>query len=315
MLERYRTASYFAGPGAGYSNYEAQEATLRRTFRSFLRELDRRGSLHGRLLEVGCAYGYFLEEARRYFSVRVGTDFSPEALAKAAPAADRVVLGGLADLRPGELFEFAAVIHVIEHIYEPVRFLEELRLRLVPGGRVLVATPDFGSLWRHLLGRRWPFFKVPEHVAFFDRATLPALLRRAGFEAPVPLAYPSLFPLGLVAEKVGLRLGGSAARLAGLDPRDLDRVQRPQPGRPASLTTAAPPFARRASAGRGRRGACRGCRAAGGRARPGSPPSAHPPRRPAGRASAPARAARRRRRSARSSARRTARAPGRRAAA
>ncbi len=209
MLERYRTASYFAGPGAGYSNYEAQEATLRRTFRSFLRELDRRGSLHGRLLEVGCAYGYFLEEARRYFSVRVGTDFSPEALAKAAPAADRVVLGGLADLRPGELFEFAAVIHVIEHIYEPVRFLEELRLRLVPGGRVLVATPDFGSLWRHLLGRRWPFFKVPEHVAFFDRATLPALLRRAGFEAPVPLAYPSLFPLGLVAEKVGLRLGGA----------------------------------------------------------------------------------------------------------
>jgi 2-polyprenyl-3-methyl-5-hydroxy-6-metoxy-1,4-benzoquinol methylase len=209
MHAKYEDDSYFEGGEGGYSSYQAQEATLRPTFRRFLAELDRRGMTGGRLLEVGCAYGFFLDEAASHFSHRTGTDYSPAALEKARGRADRVILGGTGELPagdPGELFDCIAVIHVIEHIYDPVGFLRTLSHHLRPGGWLVVATPDMGSFWRPLMRYRWPFFKIPEHVTFFDRATLAELLRRSGYEAPQHLPYVSAFSFDLIGEKLGLRM-------------------------------------------------------------------------------------------------------------
>jgi len=204
MRSAYASDGYFEGEGLGYSSYLAQERTLRRTFRRLLRDLARRGGTGGRLLEVGCAYGFFLDEAAPHFRERVGTDYSPLAAERARATGARVHLGGLAELPKGEVYGCAACIHVIEHVYEPVEFLAELRQRLKSGATILLAAPDMGSWWRVLLGRRWPFFKVPEHVSFFDRRSMPELLRRAGFDAPEPIPYASYFPLALIGEKARL---------------------------------------------------------------------------------------------------------------
>lgn len=212
MRAKYEDDSYFEGGEGGYSSYQSQEATLRPTFRRFLAELDRRGMTGGRLLEVGCAYGFFLDEAAGHFAHRTGTDYSQAALEKARGRADHVILGGTGELPagdpgdPGELFDCIAVIHVIEHIYDPVGFLRTLSRHLRPGGWLVVATPDMGSFWRPLMRYRWPFFKIPEHVTFFDRATLAELLRRSGYEAVQRLPYASAFSFDLIGEKLGLRM-------------------------------------------------------------------------------------------------------------
>jgi 2-polyprenyl-3-methyl-5-hydroxy-6-metoxy-1,4-benzoquinol methylase len=206
MIERYEDDTYFEGGDAGYSSYQAQEATLRPTFRRFLGELSRRGITGGRLLEVGCAYGFFLEEAKGFFDHRAGTDYSPGALERAKGRADRLLLGGTEQIAPGELFDCIACIHVIEHIYDPVGFLRTLAGHLRPGGSIVLATPDMGSFWRPLLRSRWPFFKTPEHVTYFDRRTLAALLERAGLESVQPLPYGSAFSLALIGEKLGVRM-------------------------------------------------------------------------------------------------------------
>jgi len=206
MLESYEDDTYFEGGEAGYSSYQAQEATLRPTFRRFLGELSRRGMTGGRLLEVGCAYGFFLEEAKGFFDHRAGTDYSPAALARARGRADCLLLGGTEQIAPGELFDCIACIHVIEHIYDPVGFLRTLAGHLRPGGSIVLATPDMGSFWRPLLRSRWPFFKTPEHVTYFDRRTLAALLERAGLESVQPLPYGSAFSLALIGEKLGVRI-------------------------------------------------------------------------------------------------------------
>jgi 2-polyprenyl-3-methyl-5-hydroxy-6-metoxy-1,4-benzoquinol methylase len=206
MHAHYEDDSYFEGGAAGYSSYQSQEPTLRPTFRRFLAELDRRGMTGGRLLEVGCAYGFFLDEARSHFAHRTGTDYSAAALEKARGRADRVILGGTGQLPPGELFDCVAVIHVIEHIYDPVAFLREVAGHVRPGGWVVLATPDMGSLWRPLMRYRWPFFKAPEHVTFFDRRTLAELLRASGYEDVRSLPYASVFSLALIGEKLGIRM-------------------------------------------------------------------------------------------------------------
>jgi SAM-dependent methyltransferase len=206
MRASYADDAYFEGGEAGYSSYQAQEPTLRPTFRRFLQELCRRGMTGGKLLEVGCAYGFFLDEAKDFFDHRTGTDYSPAALARARGRADRLLLGGTDRLAPDELFDCIACIHVIEHIYDPVGFLRTLIRHLRPGGWLVLATPDMGSFWRPLMRRRWPFFKVPEHVTYFDRRTLAALLERGGLGSVRALPYASAFSLELIGEKLGHRL-------------------------------------------------------------------------------------------------------------
>lgn len=214
MFHTYRDDRYFEGEGPGYSSYLAQEATLRLTFRRLLAHLHRRGMTGGRLLEVGCAYGFFLDEARGRFEERVGTELSTAAAGKARERADRVLVGGLEQLGAGERFELAACIHVIEHVYRPVEFVAKIREHLVPGGRLILATPDMGGFWRPLLGRRWPFYKMPEHVTYFDRRSLARLLEAGGFRDVRPLPYASFFTLDLIGEKLGLRLPRPLSRLA-----------------------------------------------------------------------------------------------------
>jgi 2-polyprenyl-3-methyl-5-hydroxy-6-metoxy-1,4-benzoquinol methylase len=206
MRARYERLDYFEGEGSGYVNYAAQEGTLRSTFRGLLHGMWKRGLTSGRLLEVGCAFGFFLEEARPYFSYRVGTDYSAEALDRAAGRAERLVLGGPSEVSAREPFDCAVCVHVIEHVYEPVEWLTDIRNHVRPGGWVVVATPDAGAPWRSLMGARWPFWKVPEHVTFYDHGSLARLLATVGLVDVIRLPYPSIFPLGLAVEKVGARL-------------------------------------------------------------------------------------------------------------
>ncbi|MEO8275491.1 MAG: class I SAM-dependent methyltransferase [Thermoanaerobaculia bacterium] len=216
MLDAYREVTYFEGSeGPGYSSYLAQEPTLRRTFRRLLRTMKRRGMTGGRLLEVGCAYGFFLDEAKPYFDYRAGTEFSEAGAALARTRSDAVYLGGLEaipDLGPADLFDGIALIHTIEHIYDPVALLRGLLSHLAPGGFLLLATPDMGGFWRPLLGRRWPFFKAPEHVAYYSAETLAALLTAAGCAEIEPVPYVSYFPLSLVGEKIAPPAAASDAQ-------------------------------------------------------------------------------------------------------
>jgi hypothetical protein len=70
---------------------------------------------------------------------------------------------------------------------------------------MVLTTPNMASVLRRLMGRSWPSFKVPEHVAFYDERTLALLLEKAGFVDVSALPHPHAFPLALVASKFGLR--------------------------------------------------------------------------------------------------------------
>src|SRR5690349_19741053 len=76
----YQGDEYFAGGDSGYSDtsYEDQERSLRATFSKMMQHLKTRGLTGGSLLEIGCGYGYLLQEAEGYFDRRVGTEFSSE---------------------------------------------------------------------------------------------------------------------------------------------------------------------------------------------------------------------------------------------
>jgi SAM-dependent methyltransferase len=175
----------------GYDGYVTEAENWRRTFRDRLRDLPAKP---GRLLDVGAATGFFVEQARATGWDAIGIEPSEWA---AAYARDEVGV----DVRTGTLesmefldgaFDVVTMWEVIEHLPDPRTTLAEARRLLRPGGRLVLSTPDAGSLAARASGRRWlGWRKVPEHVFFFDRANLDRLLSEAGFR-PVRHRYASL---------------------------------------------------------------------------------------------------------------------------
>jgi len=201
MLRFYEDDRYFENGDVGYTSYRLQEMSLRYSFRRFLKQLKRRKLTGGSLLEVGCGYGFLLDEAKPYFDYRVGIDFS-DAVKSAKERADRVYQGNLDTIPAEEQFDCIILVSVIEHVHRPVEYLRKLRQRLRPGGNLVAATPDVDSIFQRLLGRRWPAFQVvPEHVAFYNGATLSALMGKAGFAPVVRIPYVRAYPANLVVEE------------------------------------------------------------------------------------------------------------------
>lgn len=206
MRSFYTNDSYFEGGDSGYSDtsYGDQERALSATFKRLMRNLHKRGLTGGSLLEVGCGYGYLLEEAVEYFSSRVGTEFSAQGVKLSATKADKVYEGGIEQIPADDQFDFVIATHVIEHIYQPQEFVKQLISHVKPNGTVVLAAPDMGGMLRKVMGHRWASFKIPEHVIYFDADTLSTLMKQTGLTDIQRLPYPHAFPLALIASKFGL---------------------------------------------------------------------------------------------------------------
>ena len=121
-----------------------------------LKRLAQHGATGGDLLEVGSGLGYLLDESRPYYKQRKGVELSPAAAQEAAERSDAIIVHGLDELDPSEQFDCILAVHVIEHIHDPVPFTKQLANHLRPGGALVLAAPDMGSMLRRVMGRRWP---------------------------------------------------------------------------------------------------------------------------------------------------------------
>ena len=65
---------------------------------------------------------------------------------------------------------------------DPVASLEAARALLAPGGRVVIGVPNFGAAGRRAFGSSWDGLELPRHLHHFTRASLTAVLARAGLQ-------------------------------------------------------------------------------------------------------------------------------------
>lgn len=169
--------------GEEYLDYLADESFFRRNFRKRLAAVRRHRSA-GRLLEIGAAYGFFLDLARQHFDV-VGFEVNREAVAHAREnleldvRADDFLQASVADL--GGPVDVTVMWDVIEHLERPDRFIAHIAAVSNPGAHLYVTTGDIGSALATVRGAKWRMIHPPTHLHYFDRRTLPRLLARFGF--------------------------------------------------------------------------------------------------------------------------------------
>jgi len=136
----------------------------------------------GRILDVGCAAGTFLD-------VMVNWDcHGIEYPSKAGNIArdkygENIYLGALDDYpEQRALFDCVTLFDVFDHMPNPVEALTKCSGLLRPGGLLVVKVHDIGCLFAKLSGSRFYAIVPPAHLFYYDRRTLSRTLNKAGFE-------------------------------------------------------------------------------------------------------------------------------------
>src|SRR5581483_2775999 len=184
LLDQYNK-DYFVNenPKGGYANYFESMSINRKTFRDRLNKIESKTGNKGKLLDVGCALGDFLEEAKRLgWKSAEGIEVSDYGYNHCIKKGLKVRKGTLETSNyKSNSFDVVTYQDVIEHITNPVEELRKVNKILKPGGIIYLVTPDIGGVWSKILGPLWYHYKPGEHVVYFSQKTISLALKKAGF--------------------------------------------------------------------------------------------------------------------------------------
>ena len=137
----------------------------------------------GRVFDLGCGAGYFLEEAAEAGWEPYGSTVGGLSIEMCHTKGLNVVSADAAsDSFPAGHFDAATAFEVVEHLVAPAVEASLLSTIVRPGGVFYCTTPNFNSLTRHLLASDWRVISYPEHLVYFTAGTLASWLRPFGFQ-------------------------------------------------------------------------------------------------------------------------------------
>ncbi len=166
---------------ADYPCHRRVRETHRRLPRCVARTLQARGP--ARLLDFGCGAGGFLRQMHALGWNVTGLDMAESAVARIHELGMSAFVGTLPHpLWTSECFEAITMWQALEHVHQPLDVLHAAYRMLTPGGRLLVAVPNFAGFGARWFGANWYGLDLPRHLTHFTPATLRMMLGRAGFD-------------------------------------------------------------------------------------------------------------------------------------
>jgi 2-polyprenyl-3-methyl-5-hydroxy-6-metoxy-1,4-benzoquinol methylase len=189
--DNYFTANGDWVEGVWPLGYVQAEPNVRKEAAEILDMLPRR---RGRLLEIGCAGGFFLDEARKRGFDVAGIELNATMAAHARTTLGlNVIQGRIEDIDSGSLrqsFDIIVLMDVLEHIPDPRALFHKISDWLAPEADLLIRGPlhndpiaEAKEWIRRLMGIQKELPGYPLDVNGFTKKSLTRLLGQFGFGA------------------------------------------------------------------------------------------------------------------------------------
>ena len=181
ILEMYQVGYWRSAEARnfGYTDYLRDRDRYLRTFRLRSKVIDRYKTSTGRVLDIGCAAGFFLKVMEEKGWETTGVEISAlmADFARTELRLNNVFPGTLEEQQfEAESFDVITLWDVIEHLEDPRSVLATTKRLLKNDGILVLETQNVESVFARFMGRRWHHYKFEEHLWHFSPKTLSALL-------------------------------------------------------------------------------------------------------------------------------------------
>lgn len=140
-----------------------------------------------RVLEVGCACGYFLFSIKDYVKTVTGVELTTDFITFAREKGLNV-RASLDDI-DDESCDLIFLFHVLEHIEDPIKFLRTISKKLSPTGKLIIEVPNVEDILLSVykIKSHLDFYWEVAHKYYFSQKSLREVLTRAGYRTEI---YP-----------------------------------------------------------------------------------------------------------------------------
>jgi len=159
---------------------------MEKNYREASKLLSRKFPRKGKILDIGCGYGYFLERMNALGWETAGIDLSPKTISYATGKGLNVVESSVENISfPKSSFDAITAFYVMEHLPDPYSAVKKIYSLLKPGGIFILRVPHTTPIVRFLLlfHIKNNLYDTPYHLYDFSPKTITLLLKKAGFTA------------------------------------------------------------------------------------------------------------------------------------
>lgn len=170
--------------GMEYFDYKADRIALERNFKARIKSLKYMINPNDKIIEIGCAYGYFLNLIKDKVAYHIGFDVTKDGVDYAkkqfglnATTKDFIEY----DIKDNSI-DSIFMWDVVEHLVQPDKYIEKISKVLKKDGRVVLTTGDIGALVARIRKGNWRMIHPPTHIYYFSPKTIQLLLKKYGLE-------------------------------------------------------------------------------------------------------------------------------------
>jgi 2-polyprenyl-3-methyl-5-hydroxy-6-metoxy-1,4-benzoquinol methylase len=169
---------YFGGKV--YRDYIQEKPFRKKLFLEKLNLIKTYMPPNGKVLDVGCATGFFLEVMRELGYETYGVEVTEYASNYARNVLKlNVITGGLLSARyPDDFFDIITMFDVLEHLPNPIETLTECSRIIKRGGILIIETLNTDSLIFKILKQNWPLFSPSYHLFYFNHKKYRLIIRQ-----------------------------------------------------------------------------------------------------------------------------------------
>lgn len=192
----YESKDYISHNDSGVGPIDiVYRAVRKKTLQNKLNLINRLSYHKGKLLDIGCGTGSFLEICKKNGWETKGIEPDKTARKRAQQLSNSTIEANFLLAYPNETFDIITMWHVLEHVYALDETIQKIKKNLSENGKIIVAVPNCNSFDANLYQQYWAAYDVPRHLYHFSKETIKLLFQKHGLkvEEIIPMKFDAFY--------------------------------------------------------------------------------------------------------------------------